>query len=252
MDSISKSLESRTAPLPRRRSVDTGYRRVLNVLVASVAIVLTAPLMLLIAVAIKLTSPGPVIYRQLRVGLDRRWRTDLARSGCRRDRTDAGGRVFTIYKFRTMRAQSPDAEQRWASADDGRVTTVGRILRRYRLDELPQFVNVIKGDMNVVGPRPEQPDIFQELREELPSYQVRQHVLPGITGLAQVNQGYDQDLDDVQRKLRHDIRYIETRSPLLDLLVMLKTLPVMLFRNGSRPTADSRSRSPQAGGIRST
>ena len=234
MESSSKIFEHRTTRVQRRVRRGDRIRRALNVLVALVALVLTAPLMLLIAVAVKLTSPGPVIYRQLRVGLDRRTRTDLHRPGCRREGMDSGGRIFTIYKFRTMRVQGDEARQQWASVDDPRVTPIGRFLRKTRLDELPQFVNVLKGDMNIVGPRPEQPEIFLELREEIPSYRLRQRVLPGITGLAQVNQGYDQNLDDVKRKLNYDIRYVETGSPLLDLWVMVKTLPVMLFKIGSQ------------------
>jgi lipopolysaccharide/colanic/teichoic acid biosynthesis glycosyltransferase len=234
MESSSKILENRTARVRGRVRRGDRPRRILNVMVASIGLILTAPLMLAIAIAIKLTSPGPVIYRQQRVGLDRRNRTDLHRPGCRRDGVDSGGRIFTIYKFRTMRIEDGDARQQWARPDDPRVTPIGRILRKTRLDELPQFVNVLKGDMNIVGPRPEQPEIFLELRDELPSYRLRQRVLPGITGLAQVNQGYDRDLDDVKRKLNYDIRYVESGSPLLDLWVMLKTLPVMIFKIGSQ------------------
>ncbi len=234
MESSSKIFDHPGTHVRPRRRAGHWLRRGLNVIVALVALVVTAPLMLLIAIAVKLSSPGPVIYRQQRVGLDRRSRTDLHRPGCRRKGRDSGGRIFTIYKFRTMRTEGDDAPQRWASQDDPRVTPIGRFLRKTRLDELPQFANVLKGDMNIVGPRPEQPDIFLELRDELPSYRVRQRVLPGITGLAQVNQGYDQNLDDVKRKLNYDIRYVESSSPLLDLWVMLKTLPVMIFKVGSQ------------------
>jgi lipopolysaccharide/colanic/teichoic acid biosynthesis glycosyltransferase len=207
-------------------------RRFLNVVVAVIAVILSAPLMLLVALAVRLSSPGPIIYRQVRVGVDRRRRVDWSHDGCRRN-GDAGGRLFTIYKFRTMRVEGDDAPQRWASEGDPRITPIGRILRKYRLDELPQFINVIRGDMNIVGPRPEQPDIFRNLREELPTYHVRQRVLPGITGLAQVSQGYDQSLDDVKEKLRYDLDYVRSPSTRRDLWIMLKTAPVMLFKIGS-------------------
>src|SRR5205085_3140636 len=128
---------------------------------------------------------------------------------------DAGGIVFTIYKFRTMRN---DAEQGsgavWATQDDPRVTAVGRILRQYRLDELPQLFNVIRGDMNIVGPRPERPTIFAELRENIPQYHMRQRVKPGITGWAQINQAYDACLDDVRRKVALDLEYMKNQSAL--------------------------------------
>lgn len=203
-------------------------RRVLNVAVAAVGIVITAPLMLVVALLVRLDSAGPVIYRQERVGLCRR-SGRARREGDRRKPRDVGGRIFTIYKFRTMTvAQSGD--QRWASKNDARVTRVGRILRATRIDELPQLFNVLKGDMNIVGPRPEQPGIFQDLREEVHGYTRRQKVLPGITGLAQVNLGYDTSIDDVRRKVELDLEYIEARSPAQDLAIMAKTVPVMVFQ----------------------
>ncbi|MEM7414171.1 MAG: sugar transferase [Gemmatimonadota bacterium] len=204
--------------------------RLLNVVVASVGIVLTAPLMLVIGLIIKLTSKGPVIYTQRRVGLDRRRESQPDQVNARRA-SDFGGRLFTMYKFRTMRPAKPGAKQVWASQDDPRITFIGKILRATRLDELPQFFNVLRGDMNIVGPRPEQPEIFQELGEELGrQYRRRQRVLPGITGLAQVKQGYDTDLDGVRRKVALDLEYIRERSPSSDLSIMAKTVPVMVFR----------------------
>jgi len=202
---------------------------VLNVLVAGVGLGLALPLMLLIAVLIKLTSRGPVLFTQTRVGLDRR---ALSRAGGNtRRRIDLGGRAFTMYKFRTMRAAPENgARQVWAVPDDDRVTPVGRVLRKFRLDELPQLINVLKGDMNIVGPRPEQPLIFVYLREQIEGYQRRQRVRPGITGWAQVNQGYDTSIDDVRRKVRYDLEYIRRQSPFEDLKIMAHTLPVMAFR----------------------
>ena len=160
--------------------------RVLNVLLAAGALALVSPVLLLVALLVKLTSRGPVFYTQERVGLDRRSAGPQPLD--RRRRQDLGGLPFTIYKFRTMRV---DAEQHsgavWAQQQDPRVTPVGRLLRQYRLDELPQLLNVLQGDMNLVGPRPERPTIFAELREHITEYPLRQRAKPGITGLAQIN-----------------------------------------------------------------
>jgi lipopolysaccharide/colanic/teichoic acid biosynthesis glycosyltransferase len=214
----------------QERTIDWAgrARRALNILVALVGLVVTAPLMLVIAILIKLTSPGPILYRQLRVGIDRRSRS----GGHWRRKVDYGGRLFLMYKFRTMRVADGGERQVWAAPDDPRVTWVGRFLRKYRLDELPQFVNVLKGDMNVVGPRPEQPEIFMTLRDQIQKYQERQRLLPGITGWAQVNQPYDQDIDDVRRKLQLDLEYAQRPSALQDLRILARTVPVMMFRKG--------------------
>jgi lipopolysaccharide/colanic/teichoic acid biosynthesis glycosyltransferase len=120
----------------------------------------------------------------------------------------------------------------WAQPQDPRVTTVGRVLRQYRLDELPQLLNVLQGDMNLVGPRPERPQIFAHLRAEIADYPLRQQVKPGITGLAQIRQQYDRSVDDVRKKVDHDLEYIERRSLREDVKIMLRTIPVVLFRRG--------------------
>jgi len=146
---------------------------------------------------------------------------------------ERGGRLFTIYKFRTMRTDNGDAPEVWVSKDDPRITRIGKVLRRTRLDELPQLFNVLKGDMNIVGPRPEQPAIFAELRGVFSHYPERQKVLPGITGLAQVRLPYDQTLEDVERKVELDLEYIDGRSAAADLMIMVRTMPVMVFRKGS-------------------
>jgi lipopolysaccharide/colanic/teichoic acid biosynthesis glycosyltransferase len=178
---------------------------------------------------VKLTSAGPILYTQARVGVDRRWnkpgRTDHRRV------VDHGGRLFRIYKFRTMRVE-PAAPQRWAQKRDPRITPIGGMLRTLRIDELPQLINVLMGDMNIVGPRPEQPKIFAELRHEIPSYAARQRVLPGITGLAQVNQHYDTCMDDVRRKVQYDLEYIRKESPLEDLRILMVTLPAVMVKRG--------------------
>jgi lipopolysaccharide/colanic/teichoic acid biosynthesis glycosyltransferase len=213
-------------PAPEDRA-----RRALNILVALVGLLIAAPVMLLIAIAVKLTSPGPVFYTQTRVGLDRRIRGEGNLN--RRRNADIGGLPFEIYKFRTMRV---DAESGggavWASKDDPRVTPIGGFLRQYRLDELPQLINVLKGEMNIVGPRPERPQIFAELRETIEQYPLRQRAKPGITGLAQVSQSYDSCVDDVRKKVEFDLRYLRRQGLAQDLKIMLKTIPVILFRKG--------------------
>jgi lipopolysaccharide/colanic/teichoic acid biosynthesis glycosyltransferase len=217
---------------PRRRDSEEEKRRILNVFVGAVALLLALPLMIVIALAVKLTSRGPVFYTQHRVGLDRRRPVGTAaQNGLRRQ--DRGGKLFKIYKFRTMTASPRGTGEVWAKPGDHRVTPVGYVLRRYRLDELPQLWNVLRGDMNIVGPRPEQPEIFHQLRSKVERYVERQRVLPGITGWAQVNQSYDQCLDDVRRKVVLDLEYIRSRSTVEDLKIMARTLPVMIGKKGS-------------------
>jgi lipopolysaccharide/colanic/teichoic acid biosynthesis glycosyltransferase len=206
--------------------------RLLNVAAAAIIITLTAPVMFLVAVVVKLTSKGPILYTQTRIGIDRR-------NGSRgpddhRRLFDCGGRPFRIYKFRTMHVANDDWRSgRWATPQDPRVTPVGRWLRKLRLDELPQLFNVLTGDMNLVGPRPEQPKIFVELREQIDTYELRQRVAPGITGLAQINQAYDQSIDDVRRKVAYDLEYIAQRSLMQDLKIMLRTVPAVLLKRGA-------------------
>jgi len=217
--------------VPVQAPIDDPRHRILNVLVAVVGVVATSVLMLVIAVIVKLTSRGPAIFKQTRVGVDRRSPFGTHHNA-RRSR-DLGGKPFGIYKFRTMRYDS-GATQVWARPDDDRVTPVGRVLRRYRLDELPQLFNVLRGEMNVVGPRPEQPDLFVSLRDQIDRYPARQGVLPGITGWAQINLAYDSSVDDVRKKLDYDLEYIRRRSPLEDLRIMARTVPVMLGKRGAR------------------
>lgn len=204
--------------------------RLLQLLVAGFALVLTAPLFLLIAVAIKATSRGSIFYRQVRIGIDRRRDTDRSHDDVRIK--DLGGRPFTMLKFRTMvlDAEKDDREV-WACRGDGRITPVGRVLRASRLDELPQLLNVLAGEMNIVGPRPERPGIFAELRQTIPNYHLRQAVMPGITGWAQVNQSYDTCVDDVRRKVDFDLEYLRTRGLRRDLAIMARTVPVMVLCN---------------------
>ena len=213
------------------RGLAARASRWVNVLLAVVVLIALLPLLLLIAIAIKLTSRGPVLYTQERIGLDRR--TPGADAGSHGRTRDLGGRPFTIYKFRTMRV---DAEQAtgavWATQNDPRITPVGRFLRQYRLDEIPQLLNVLRGEMNIVGPRPERPTIFAELRGHISEYPLRQRAKPGITGLAQINHHYDRSLDDVRTKVRYDLEYISRRSLWEDVRIMLQTIPVVFLRRG--------------------
>ena len=206
--------------------------RSLNVAVACIGIVLITPLAVFIAVMIKISSPGPVFYSQTRVGLDRRARRG-DRSQTRREE-DLGGRVFTIYKFRSMRvdAEVPGLAV-WAAKDDPRITAVGAFIRKTRIDETPQLWNVMRGEMNVVGPRPERPSIFLSLRNQVENYHYRQRVKPGITGWAQINQAYDSSVEDVKNKVALDLVYIANRSIWMDLKIMANTLPVMVGRKGA-------------------
>jgi lipopolysaccharide/colanic/teichoic acid biosynthesis glycosyltransferase len=205
-----------------------GARRALNVAVALAGLVIAAPVMVVVALLVRLTSPGPVLFMQTRVGLDRR---DPKVTGNGRRQLDLGGKPFRIYKFRTMYVQQK-TEQVWARRDDPRITPVGRVLRKYRLDELPQLLNVLLGDMNMVGPRPEQPGIVTDLQQQITSYKLRHKVRPGITGWAQINHHYDASIEDVRRKVSLDLEYIGRQSFTEDLKIMLRTVPVVVLRKG--------------------
>ena len=213
--------------IPRDRNEKLS--RFFNFTIAAMALLITSPILIFLAIMVMLTSRGPILYAQTRVGLDRRWRSTLALHERRLE--DLGGQVFTIYKFRTMRV---DAERRsgavWAQEHDPRVTRLGKYMRILRLDEFPQFWNVLLGDMNVVGPRPERPSIVSRLREDIPEYQCRHRVKPGITGLAQINQNYDACIDDVRSKVRWDLRYIREQGIWIDLMILLRTVPSVLLR----------------------
>ncbi|MBY0490081.1 MAG: sugar transferase [Gemmatimonadaceae bacterium] len=216
---------------PRERS--DLLCRAFNFALALIMSIIAAPVMALTALVIRLTSRGPILYTQVRVGIDRRWNRTWALHDRRRE--DLGGIPFTIYKFRSMKVDAEkNGEAVWAKKDDDRVTAVGKFIRKTRIDELPQLFNVLRGDMNIVGPRPERPSIFVRLREQIDEYPVRQRVKPGITGLAQVSNPYDETIDDVRRKVQFDIQYMRRQSLWEDIRIMLMTIPVMVFRIGSR------------------
>jgi sugar transferase (PEP-CTERM system associated) len=191
------------------------YQRISNMAIAIIGIGLSFPIMLLTALAVRLSSPGDVLYRQTRVGLD--------------------GALFTVYKFRSMRIDAEDGTGAvWAQKDDPRVTTVGRIIRRIRFDELPQLFNVFKGEMSMVGPRPERPEFVKALDEQIPYYRQRHCVRPGITGWAQINYKYGDTLEDTITKLEYDLYYIKNMSWALDNYIIFNTLKAMLLSRGAQ------------------
>ncbi|MFN7949221.1 MAG: TIGR03013 family XrtA/PEP-CTERM system glycosyltransferase [Blastocatellia bacterium] len=197
----------------KRSRIWMTVRRALNLLIAVVGIILSSPIWLLTAIAIKLESPGPVFYKQERVGKN--------------------GRLFTIIKFRSMRE---DAEKNgqpvWAAKEDDRTTRVGRFIRKVRIDELPQFINLLKGEMAFVGPRPERPFFVEQLSELIPFYSQRHLVEPGVTGWAQVRYEYGASVEDAVQKLQYDLYYIKNASLLFDLWIMLESIKIILFGRG--------------------
>jgi exopolysaccharide biosynthesis polyprenyl glycosylphosphotransferase len=199
----------------RYSPLETLEKRVLDILTATALLFLTLPLMLLVALLIRLDSRGPALYRQERVGL--------------------GGQAFTLYKFRSMCEDAETAGQpRWAAAADPRVTRVGRFIRYTRIDELPQLLNVLRGDMSMVGPRPERPYFVEMLAAAIPLYAARHWVKPGITGWAQVNAPYGASVEGAREKLSYDLYYIKRRGILLDMLILLRTLRVVFLQEGAR------------------
>jgi lipopolysaccharide/colanic/teichoic acid biosynthesis glycosyltransferase len=226
-----RAFASRSLPELKPEVRSDQWVRTLNIAIAGTALALLAPVMVLVAIAIRISSPGPIIYAQTRVGQDRRRRVRQLSMFDRRA-CDLGGRVFRIYKFRTMRLDAERRGVQWATKNDPRVTALGRFLRGSRLDELPQLINVVMGDMNIVGPRPERPSIVRKLAESIEEYPLRHWAKPGITGLAQINLSYDTCLDDVRAKVRYDLEYIRRQSVTEDLRIMLCTMPAMLFRRG--------------------
>lgn len=201
-----------------------------------------SPIFLITAIAIKLDSPGPVFFKQLRVGIDRR-RGNRRSSGSdtiderrNRDRRrgNSFGRPFRVYKFRSM---VDNAEKKsgpiWASENDPRITRVGCFMRKTRLDEFPQLINVLKGEMSLVGPRPERPMFVEKLSSDVTDYTKRLRVKPGITGLAQVRNGYDTSVSSVRRKVMYDLHYIKNCSIWHDIKILLQTVVVVITGKGA-------------------
>jgi sugar transferase (PEP-CTERM system associated) len=194
--------------------IDEFLKRAFDILVSSGLLIFTLPLLAATACLIKLEDPGPVLYRQSRVG--------------------TRGREFTILKFRSIRVDAEtDGRPRWAAQRDPRVTRVGAVIRKLRIDELPQILNVLRGDMSFVGPRPEHPYFVADLAKSIPYYDERHRVRPGITGWAQINFPYGASTEDPRRKLTYDLYYVKNRSILLDALILLQTARVIFWNQGA-------------------
>lgn len=192
----------------------SAFKRSVDIALSLSALLFLAPLLALVAAAIKLETPGPVIYRQKRVGFQ--------------------GRLFEVYKFRSMIAEAEDDGPRYADPEDERITGLGRIIRKFRIDEIPQTINVLRGDMSFIGPRPERPEFVDELAREIPHYHCRHLIKPGITGWAQVKYEYAASVEGARNKLRYDLFYISRFSPLMDLAIIAMTARVALFGLGGR------------------
>jgi sugar transferase (PEP-CTERM system associated) len=191
------------------------YKRFASVMSSIIGLLLSLPLLPFVVLAIKVSSPGQVLYRQNRVGRD--------------------GVLFCCYKFRTMRSDAEaDTGPTWANYDDPRITRVGRFLRKTHLDEIPQLLNVLRGDMSLVGPRPERPEFVAALKQEIPYYHLRHSVRPGITGWAQVLYKYGSSVEDAKEKLRYDLYYIKNASAGLDLLIIFNTIKIVLLGRGAK------------------
>lgn len=199
----------------RRSRLTLALKRFSDVVLSSIGLILSAPLMLLVALAVRLNSSGPVIFRQERVGI--------------------GGKPFSVLKFRSMRMNAEQSgEALWATSNDARVTPVGRILRKFRLDEMPQLINVLRGEMSFVGPRPERPQFVDQLRKEIPYYDERHSIRPGLTGWAQVRYHYGATVEDARCKLEFDLFYAKNMSVFFDGLIVLKTIRIVLTAQGGQ------------------
>jgi sugar transferase (PEP-CTERM system associated) len=197
-----------------RRVLTMGFKRAVDVVIAAISLVLLMPLCILIGLLINIDSPGPVFYRQMRVGLR--------------------GQPFMIWKFRSMYSDAEKSGPRWAGKQDPRVSRVGRILRKLRIDELPQLYNVLRGEMSLVGPRPERPVFVDELRKKIPYYDIRHTVRPGVTGWAQTQFRYGSSAEDAHTKLQYDLYYVKNMTLGLDLRILTATTRVVLFGEGAR------------------
>ena len=222
-------------------------KRIMDVSVASIALVLLSPLLLLTAGLVKLTSSGPIVFCQERVGLnlrgkkktDRRQVEDVVHEGVERRsgqdrRNDAHyGKPFVLFKFRTMRIDAEINGAQFAQKNDPRVTPIGRFLRKTRIDELPQLYNVLRGEMSLVGPRPERPEFILQLSDEIPDYLERLGLKPGLTGPAQVINGYDNNLDGFRRKVALDLLYLQNCCLWNDVKILIRTVGVVLTGKGA-------------------
>jgi sugar transferase (PEP-CTERM system associated) len=193
----------------------TAIKRLFDVVASSILLIITLPVMIVTALCILLEDGRPVLYRQERVG--------------------KGGKTFMVAKFRSMRNDAEkEGKPQWALTNDPRVTRVGRIIRKLRIDELPQIFNVLNGDMSFVGPRPERPYFVNQLISEVPYYNVRHSVIPGITGWAQVRYRYGASVEDAIEKLQYDLYYVKNHSLFLDVIILIETIEVVLLGKGGR------------------
>ena len=188
-------------------------RSVVHRVVALIGAILSVPIVLVTAILIKLDSHGPILYRQERVG--------------------ENGRLFTLLKFRSMKVDAEEAGPVWASKDDDRVTRIGRIIRKIRVDEIPQFWNILRGEMNFVGPRPERPHFVSQLASEIPYYEQRHLIPPGLTGWAQIKYPYGASIEDARQKLQYDLFYVKNQSLILDAIILFETIKIILFGRGA-------------------
>jgi lipopolysaccharide/colanic/teichoic acid biosynthesis glycosyltransferase len=218
------------------------FKRIFDVAAGMVAMLLFSPVVVIAAVLIKLESRGPVFFIQERIGLNRRFgdrrisyrrvHSDRRRSADRR-KDIKPGRPFYIYKLRTMRIDAEVSGPTLASEDDPRITKMGKLLRKTRIDEIPQFLNVIKGDMSIIGPRPERSFFINQIKHDVPEFPLRLRVKPGITGLAQVEHGYTTTIDRMKDKLFYDLKYILELSIFQEILILVKTVSVVLTGKGA-------------------
>jgi len=198
----------------RQARLNSAARVLMHRLVALVGAIVSLPVVIVTAILIKLDSRGPVLYKQERVGKN--------------------GRPFTVMKFRSMRVDAEKDGPVWALKEDDRVTRVGRVIRKIRVDEIPQFWNILKGEMNFVGPRPERPHFVRQLAEEIPYYEQRHLIAPGLTGWAQIKYPYGSSIEDARQKLQYDLYYIKNQSLALDAAILFETIKTILFSRGAR------------------
>ncbi len=218
-------------------------KRLFDLVFSILAMIMLSPVLAIAALVIKLESRGPVFYRQERIGLNKRRSERRSpynkgveverRSAVDRRKNTHAGKPFHIYKLRTMCVQAESSGPELAKDNDPRITRAGKILRKMRIDEIPQFINVIKGDMSVIGPRPERSFFINRIKQEVPEFTLRHMVKPGITGLAQVEDGYTQTLDMMKRKLFYDLKYITQFSLLHELRILFKTVTVVVTGKGA-------------------
>jgi len=238
---VFSSTSSRSYGQSVSRYFGAAFKRVIDVLGSLIGLILTSPFFIILPILIKLDSAGPVFYRQARVGCNSRRSSRRTPQGSRLGRTvrdrrrqDLKGRPFNVIKFRTMVA---DAEKKcgpvWATRNDPRITRLGHILRKTRLDEIPQFINVLLGQMALVGPRPERPMFVEELSSQVENYDRRLEVKPGLTGLAQIENGYDSSVASVVRKVHYDLQYIQNWSLWQDVKIIMRTVLVVITGKGA-------------------